>query len=669
MKKGLKTVLIVLGVLVGLVLVVNIVAGPVVRAYAEKHSEELCHRKATIRHVRINLFTGKVAVVGLDVKEENGKDRFLYFDKLKVNVSLPRLLGRTVRVNRIMLNGLSARVIQRGDRFNFSDIIDFFTKDQNEKPDDGPSPWTVDIRNIHVKNSAVLYQDLNMGSKFDTKDVDIRVPRLRLNGGETKLRMFTAFRDGGDFSLNGGYDIQKGDFDAQVSMHDLSLALAWPYVRNLARLGSLSGKLRGDAHVSGCVRHIQDLVFSGTAGMENLKALNADKSPLLSFSSFELNIGKGDLGKKDFQINEVLLKDLSLNFDLYDDGSTISRLTGSPADRDSAAAEPVAADTLPASRAASDTRYLLKKLSVTNGKIVFADHSVSPEEQDYVVSDIRISAADLSNGKSSPITIAAKLGNGGELRCTTHVNPFDMSDADLNLSIKNLDIREFSPYSLHYFAYPVEDGLLAFTSDLTVRDNWLDSQNAIDIYKPAFGKKDKSITPAAAKIPMKAAIYIITDRKGHVRMDLPVKGDLSSPEFSFRKVIWKTFLNLMVKIAASPVDFIAKAVAGDEMFRTMRMPMDGEALGIEHTHQLNGLAEFLNEKKELTLELRLGAPEPDGVGDVREKAAMDKCYKMIRDYLVQRGVSPERISMGGEHKAHKTKEVIQVDFTPKYMEQ
>ena len=80
MKKWLKILLIVLGVLVGIILLAGIFAGPIVRAYAEKHSEELCHRKATIKHVRINFFTGKVAVIGLDVKEENGKDRFLYFD-------------------------------------------------------------------------------------------------------------------------------------------------------------------------------------------------------------------------------------------------------------------------------------------------------------------------------------------------------------------------------------------------------------------------------------------------------------------------------------------------------------------------------------------------------------------------------------------------------------
>jgi len=670
MKKGLKIFLVIVGVIVGLLLLVNIIAGPIVKTYAEKHSLELCHRIAKIKHVRLNIFTGRVTIVGLDVKEENGKERFLYFDKLKVRVSLPRLLGKTVRINKILLNGLDAQVIQDGAQFNFSDIIDFYTKDKKDKPEKEPSKWSVDIRNIHVKNSAVLYEDKRMGSKFDTRDVNIKVPRLNLKEGSTRVKMTTAFKNGGDFALKGGYDIQKGDFDAKVNMHDLSLVMAWPYLRHLINVGSLSGKLQGDALVKGCVKHIQDMVFSGTVGLTDFKAVNADKSPLTSFSSFNMNLDKVDLGQKSFKVNSLSLNDLVVNYDIYQEGNTITRLLSGKVAKDSTVVAEESPDRTKEEVKPSSIQYVVKNLLVTNGKIRYADHSVSPQVQNFEVSGIQLKADNLSNGKPSPVTLKAKLGSSGELVCNANVDPLNLKNADAKIDIKNLNITDFTPYSLYYLAYPVEDGLLAFTSDLTIRNNMLDSRNLLDIYKPTFGKKDKKIKPAAAKIPMKAAMYIVTDRKGHVKMELPVKGDISSPEFSFGKVIWKTFLNLVVKIAASPVDFIAKALAGDETFKPMLMPVDNPTtLTIEHTHQLNEIAEYLKEKKELGLQIFVTPHAESGLSAKKSSEIVKQCFQTLQNHLVRQGVSRDRIVLVNERKEHKSKGNVEVNFDLKYPEE
>ena len=202
----------------------------------------------------------------------------------------------------------------------------------------------------------------------------------------------------------------------------------------------------------------------------------------------------------------------------------------------------------------------------------------------------------------------------------------------------------------------MEDGLLNFTSHITVKDNWLDSQNFLDIFKPTFGKKDKSIKPAAAKIPMKAAMYVITDRKGHVKMDLPVKGDVSSPEFSFRKVIWKTFLNLIVKIAASPVDFIAKAVAGDETFKPMTLPADQMSLSIEQTHRLGEIADYMKERDLIQMIVNVCPPQEEP-----SQAKREQCFRLVKEQLTKHGVAANRITMGTECKNAGSKD-YKVEF-------
>lgn len=659
MKKGLKILLITFGVIVGLILLINILAGPIIKAYVEKHSVELCHRKVTIKHVRVNLFTGKVAIIGLKAQEENGKDKFLSFKKLKVRVSLPRLLGKTVLVNRILLDGLDGHVVQDGIRFNFSDIIDFYTKDEDkkEKPDKGPSLWKVDIRNIELRNCAVLYEDLRVGSRFDTKHVSAKVPRLDLEGGPSHIDLVTDFKDGSAFNLAGDYNIKEGDFDANVKMHQLSLDMALPYLKKLTSWGKLSGILNGDAKVIGNVKRIEDMVFSGTMALNNVKATNADKSPLASFSAFEVNMNKMDLDLMEFDVSSVSLKDLVFHYDVYEDGNTLSRLQKHTAQADSSAVAPAQEDTIQSQDLnTSDIHYLLKKLSLTNGKIVYTDHTVAPQEQTFEVSGIEIHAEDMRNGSNYPISLKANLGSLGELLCDANLDVLNLSNAEVDISIRNLKITDFNPYSLYYLAYPIEDGLLNFTSYISVKDNWLDSQNALDIFKPTFGKRDKSIKPAAAKIPMKTAMYVITDRKGHVKMDLPVKGDISSPEFSFRKVIWKTFLNLVVKIAASPVDFIAKAVAGDETFKPMLMPADQMLLSIEQTHQLGGISDFMKEREQMQIIVNVCPPQEEP-----SQTKAEQCYRLVKDQLVKQGIAANRIAMGTECKSSDSKD-YKVEF-------
>ena len=644
MKKGLKILLITVGVIVGLILLINILAGPIVKAYVEKHSVELCHRQVTMKHVRINLFTGKVAIIGLKAQEENGKDKFFSFNKLKVRVSLPRLLGKTVRINRILLDGLDGHVVQDGIRFNFSDIINFYTKDKDKKdePDKGPSKWKVDIRNIEMRDCAVLYEDMRMGSRFDTRHVSAKVPRLDLYGGPSHIDLVTDFKDGSGFNLDGDYNIKKGDFDAHVNMHKLSLDLALPYLKKLTSWGKLSGILNGDAKVSGNVKHIKDMVFSGTMAMNNVKATNLDKSPLASFSAFEVNMDKMDLGKMKFDVSKVLLKDPVFHFDVYEDGTTLSRLQKQKTPADSSNVAPTQTDTAQKQTVKpSEIQYLLKNLSVSNGKIVYTDHSVAPQEQTFEVSGIEIHAENMRNGSNYPLSLKAKLGSLGELLFDAHMDVLNLNDAEADISIRNLKITDFSPYSLYYLAYPVEDGLLNFTSYISVKDNWLDSQNSLDIFKPTFGKKDKSIKPAAAKIPMKAAMYVVTDRNGHVKMDLPVKGDVSSPEFSFRKVIWKTFLNLIVKIAASPVDFIAKSVAGDETFKPMTLPADQKLLTIEQTHRLGEIADFMKERELMQLIVNVCPPQESS-----SKKQVEQYYNLVKEQLIKYGVASNRITMG-----------------------
>lgn len=668
MKKGLRITLITLGCLVGILLLLSFLAGPIVKWYAEKHSVELCHREATIGQVWINVFTGSFLIKDLQVQEENAEEEFLSFDKLRVRISLPKILKHKVQINRIELAGLNAVIVQNGIRFNFSDIIDLYANKPPKEDEKSSKPWAVDIRKISVRNSRVVYNDAHLDSHFDTKNINIDVPRLFLSGNATHADMTMDFEKMGKLGLSGDYDIQKGEFGGNLKLTDFQIKDLKPYLSNFLNIGEVSGIANGVLKAKGNVQHILNLTASGNLSLKNVKLTNEDQSPLLSCSSFKVDVDKVDLGSNEYRVHDILVDGMEAYFNIYQDGNSLTSVL-KRSEKDTSSTVKDSLDIQKGKdKSSKPIRYSVNVLQLNDCSIVYSDQSITPQPQTFIVSNFNLSAKDLQNGSLSPIELSAHLGKMGTLECHGRLDLMNLSNAHIDLSIKDLDMTEFTPYALYYLAYPITDGLLSFESNTSISNNMLNSRNGLDIYRPTFGDRNKSIKPAAAKIPMKLAMYVITDRKGHAKMDIPVRGDISSPSFSFRKVIWKTFLNLMVKIAASPVDFIAKEMTGNGTFSPMSLPMSQPMeLSTENIHQLNQLSDVMQEKDKMHLMVTLSSPmavDSEGMEPAEDGKwkCMEQCERMIGDYLQNKGVPIERIHFKESERANGAQECVKATF-------
>lgn len=641
MKKGLKITLIVVGALFALFLLVNFLAGPIAKSYIEKHSKELCNRVATVDKIRVNLFNGSVAIYKLNIRELDNKSSFLYFNKLKVNMSLSKLLGKTVRITEIDLDGLDAKVIQKGSAFNFDDILAVYKSDDTTQKDT-TSSWTIDLRNIGIHNSNISYRDAEVGSHFGLNNIALMIPRLYFSGHNTDIGLDFNLDEGGKLAVKMLYDMEKGKYNLNVKMSKFQINAIQPYLKESFNVSNLKGTLTANVSVVGSLEHIMNLTAGGNISLDNFSVDNLDNTPLVSFRSFKVDVSNADLQNNDYQLNDVALNGLKFNYDVYANNTTLDRLFKNNATSKDTTASAV--DTVKS----APLKYLIKNLSVTNGEVVYSDYSLTPRTMTFPVSQINISAHNLTNGCQSPVSVKAKLGESGTLDCSGKVDPMNLSNASLDLAIQYLNIKEFSPYALHYLAYPIQDGLLSFSSKNVIIHNLLNSNNKLTIYKPTFGDRVKNLKPAAAKIPMKAAMYIITDRKGYFKMDLPVKGDISSPEFSFRKIIWKTFTNLLVKIAASPIDFLAKIAGNENTFKPTQIMVGSAQLPSETCQQLNDISMVLKEKPQLTLSMQTGVKLPDEVEDADGTIAKQReadVRTMLLNYLASQGIATSRLKV------------------------
>lgn len=675
MKRGCKIALLIVGIVMAVLIVVSVAAGPVARAYLVKHSEELCHRKVDIEHIRINVFNGGVSILGFTMKEENPQKDFVSFSKLKVRLSLPRLLGKSVYFRKVELEGLNGQVIQNYSRFNFSDMIDFFSKNKKEDNDDKPSGWSVTLNNISISNSALTYQDEAVGSSIGLKNIALNVPCIYFSGDDTQVDLNLDFEKEGKLAVKMAYNIEKEKYELNLKWIKFDIATVKPYLAQYLNVGTLEGQLDGDLKATGSTSHLLNLKVQGSLCLKNVEATAGNQEPLASLSSLQVFIDNIDLENKEYRIDSIKLDRPMFRYEIFRDGNTLSRLFAASGNNKT---DDVAVDVQEENQkqdtvddVKGESHFSVKKLAVSKGQFLFADRSVSPKEQEFAVGDIEVSAENISDDQNATLAITAGLGSMGTLRFSGNVDIMDFKNADIELMIENLALKDFSPYSLHYLASPLQDGLFTFRNSTTIKDNWLDSRNGLDIYKPVFGKKDRSLTPVT-KVPVRAAVYILTDRKHHARMEVPVKGNVASPEFSFRKIFWKTLANLIVKIAASPIDFIGDAIAGNGTFKAMVFPpRDTIMLNMEQVHQIQGIATCLKEKEELVLEIQTGVNiTTEDTVDLRQRENMltRRCYETIKNQLAGQGISGQRIRQNEERLAVAAKDELKAAFNLRYDE-
>lgn len=575
MKKPLKITLIVLASIVGLVLFillfVSLFGGSIAKNYVNKHAEELLGRKARVEHVGLNLFSGHVAVNGLAVYEENGTDLFAGFDTLDVSVRLAKLMGKEVYVRHITLSGINVQVLQDGTRFNFTSLIEHFASDSTETEevkDTTPSDWIINLHNIRINSNRIYYADLQRHSEWGINELNLLVPDFCIGGTDnTDAGLTLALADGGSLSVDAQYNAASNDFDVTLGLANFALSQVKPYVTDIAYIDEIRGRLGVDAKVKGNLSQIMDMVITAQASIDEVDVLDNHQRSVASLGHLGVDLNKLVLSQNLFDVKSVELDGLTARYEMFADSSnTLSRFL-KPAPK--AEAQPAAEKSAPAdtakqqpAEAAKPMQLHVGHLLLSNINVTYADHTM-PDDFVFPVTKLRVEADDLSLSGNNSARIFAALPHGGSAVINWSGNISDWKqNQSLRLNIRNLHLTDLSPYLVASLGQPFTDGIFSFTSCNTIRNSNLDGKNRVDIYKPTVGDRRKDVK-GAKKLPLKAALYILKDKDDKVILDVPIAGNIDSPEFNYMKLVWKTLGNLLVKVATSPARALGNLVHGD----------------------------------------------------------------------------------------------------------
>ena len=164
-------------------------------------------------------------------------------------------------------------------------------------------------------------------------------------------------------------------------------------------------------------------------------------------------------------------------------------------------------------------------------------------------------------------------------------------------------------------------------------------------------------SPDATSLPIPLALALLKDRKGLIDIDLPVRGNLDDPDFSYGGIIWNALGNLIVKAATSPFSIIGGLVGGDaDDLQFVAFPAGNHEISPVEQEKLAALGKALAERPGLRLDIT-GAADPDT--DVRALAEAKLLLQMKKAKFVQQPSSGKEEALSVESLELTPEEEVQ----------
>ncbi|PPK99839.1 translocation/assembly module TamB domain-containing protein [Parapedobacter indicus] len=224
---AIKTLLWIIGGIIGLILLVFILIRiPTVQNYVvQKVTSYLENKiKTPVRIAHVSLDLPKMLVLEGVYFEDQSRDTLLAGEKLRVDISMLKLLKNTVEISQIDLQGITAKINRTlpDSSFNFDYIIRAFVSEQDEPASpDSSAPMKFNIDKVNLDRIRFIYRDevIGMAAEVNLNHLDTRIetfdleenmhfgiPRININGLQGSVRQWAVAAseeapDAGDFGI------------------------------------------------------------------------------------------------------------------------------------------------------------------------------------------------------------------------------------------------------------------------------------------------------------------------------------------------------------------------------------------------------------------------------------------------------------------------------------
>ncbi len=472
--------------------------------------------------------------------------------------------------------------------------------------------WKIAVDEVQLDKYVVTFSDESVDPHLNLRldPIALQLKGFRSDGGELDAHLTVAVEGGGSLDVTLAGPMAPMALAGKVQLDDLPLAISEPYVRQFARVTFASGRTAAQGDLAIVEADGANAVrYTGSLDVHEL-TLNrsADFGELLAWKRLGLVGIDLDTGKSRLAIAKIDLDEPRTGTSVKEDGTLD---VGSVLVQRDEAAPP---ETAKPADDASPFAVEIAELQIRKGTLRFADRTVKPA--------FTTALEDLTGGAKNihlpelgpvPIELAGTIEGEADFRVTGQVSPVGHAEpTDVKISLSGFDVTTLSPYSGRYAGYGVDKGRLTLNLAYRIEKNELVGKNALVTEQLALGEETKS--PDAVSLPVKLALALLTDRKGRIMLDMPVRGKLDDPKFTISGTIFKTLGNLIEKTVTSPFSALGSLVGmGADELQAIDFAPGSAELSDDERAKIDALGKALKDRPALRLEIR-------GVGDTTSDA-------------------------------------------------
>ncbi|MFT5593907.1 MAG: hypothetical protein ACI8SR_002294 [Oceanicoccus sp.] len=575
----------------------------------------------------------KVNIAVLDLFQHKLTLESLYFDGLKLNIDSD---DKGLTAVGVSLTALNAEA-----------------KEQAPMPEvsAAPSAWVIKIEKIEMKNHQI---------GFSRPDLNIS---LAVN----------------DMAINGDLESKNLTIASQVTLHSLSvsepkIALTQPLILNLkgAILNPFTAaEFLGELQLSNArinTPWVSHAGFSQLSLSDISLSLKQQSLGLLELT--DLFLGDDLVKLSQYKIHNTTLKDASLimashewsglnSVVKFDENGGVAGLMLAAASPDETVNYAQAESKIHTPQTAvlttegeqSAFKILIaeiKQLDTDVSRVRIINKHVDPEF-DMVFELDELTATHINNYNEvfqykmlSKTDEYSRVSLDGSMKLGGNLN------GNINLDIEQFDLISLSGYVEKAIGYHVAQGQLNFKMGLNIDDGKLAGNGKLKVVNSQLVPSDKATMDQVSKkisMPIETALSLIKDDNNNIEMNVPITGDLNSPDFGLDDLISKVGQKAL---SAATMHFLKQAIfpygllisvagyVGDELFSITLMPIEyvGEALNEEQLKYIQKIADLMQDKTVLQLRVCAQVDKLEAEKENWYAAALEKSNKIKRN-LVQ----------------------------------
>jgi hypothetical protein len=409
-----RTLLIVIAAIFVVVAAVFLWALPdIVRRVAVERIPQLTGRAVSIEDVDLNVFTGSVAIKGFRLAEREGPDPFIQFERLEARLFLPALVFFDIRLGRVSLTGLDARLIRTGPtEFNFSDILERLPKaDPNAKP----GRFSVTLERVALQRSRVHVEDRAVTPTADWSLQSLDAEATGISTAKDHAAAQAALRlKSGDATVafeKVSFRLAPFAVSASIKLAGFDLTRVKPYITDPeVTLGSAVMGAALDVSVKRTGPKLEEAWVAGDVTVDGL-GLSHIEGPERSLAVRRLRttIAKADVVARAVTLASVEVEEPEVGMVRRPDGQMdlivaierlIERRAAEERARQGGAPAPAAESQAPG---APEKPWLVRvnQLVVSDGRVTLTDQTLTPPAP-WRIEDLSVKVAAYSNSGDDP---------------------------------------------------------------------------------------------------------------------------------------------------------------------------------------------------------------------------------------------------------------------------